>query len=133
MKKLLIFAFALVVCSLGGCGKDAPPEEAAMQSLCEALRTLAKHDYDAYLANADIDCEMDSFHLAIMKQVLAQHQESQEAQNGALVDVRCIDAKMVNDTVCTVYYQLIFADSTTEASSQKMIHEDGAWKIRLRN
>lgn len=133
MKKTILFALTLVLCVIFGCKHEDAPEDAAKKVLLTALKDLQTHNYDAYLANTDIDCEMDSFHLAIMKQILVQHQEWQDANKGTLTDLQIVDAKMINDTVCSIYYQLEFDDSVKEACSQKMICVDGNWKIRVRN
>lgn len=103
------------------------------ETFITAFNDLQRHDYEAYLRVSDFGVEPDSNQLAFMQSLLAQHQDWQEKRKGVAVDVYVIDTEMLGDTVCYVYYEVAFADSTREVSSQKMIRTNGDWKIRLRN
>lgn len=108
-------------------------EEAAKGALREALEALGREDYDAYMAHVDFDMPMDSAQRAVMRDVLRQHLGWRHAQRARVVSVDLLDARMRGDSVCTVYYQYTFADSTKEAVAQKMVRNGAAWKLRLRN
>lgn len=134
MKSLRYYYIAIAILVCAGCKqKEEDPAAAPKRVLQEALQSLHDHNYDAYMQVADVDCELDSVHASMLRQLLQQHQEMNEARNGAVLDVSVIDAKMISDTICTVYCQTTYADSTREVSSHKMVVVDGQWKIRLRN
>lgn len=82
---------------------------------------------------ADFSDSADSLQYVIVLHALTQHQDRKEQLQGSVVRTDMVDAQMLGDTVCTVFYQLIYADSTAELSSQKMVKRGGEWKLRLRN
>lgn len=126
----LLFCFLLSSCNLG---REKTAEQVITETFITAFNDLQRHDYDAYLRACDMGEEPDSFQIAFMQNVLAQHQDWQEVRKGAAIDVLVIDTEMLGDTVCYVYYEVAFADSTREVSSQKMVRTEGDWKLRLRN
>lgn len=112
---------------------EPTPEEAAKDALMVALEALRGEDYDTYLQHVDIGVPMDSARRAFMKDALRQHQEWKRAERAAIVSVDVVDGRMIGDSICTVYYQYTFADSTCEVASQKMVRLGEEWKLRLRN
>ncbi len=109
------------------------PEEAPKAALREALEALSAGDYDAYMAHLDYGRKLDSLELLTMKDVLRRHEEWKEAEREKVVGTQVVDVQMHSDTVCTVYYQYIFADSCRETVAQKMVAHNGVWKMRVRN
>ena len=134
MRRLPLFILSVLMLSiLSGCNfRDNDPAAVPKRVLLEALRHLETHDYDAYIENVDMRCLTDSQQTDIMLRALSQHQAWQEAKKGK-ADIDIVEAMMIGDTVCTVFYQLTFPDSTKEVSSQKMVLYDGQWRIRVRN
>lgn len=123
---------SIVILTVFGCNsKVDDPTFAPKQSLYEALKLLNSHDYDAYLDYVDVDS--DSTHIEILKQILNQHQTKQEQEKGELTDINVLSAKLTNDTVCTVFYQLLFSDGAKNVSSQKLVKVNDKWKVKLRN
>lgn len=114
-------------------GKEESPKDKAKNTLKEALSTLQSGNVDGYMQYVDFGCEMDSVQLAVMQCLLKQHLDRQAQQKGTIVSIEAVDAQMLGDSVCTVFYQLAFADSTVEVVSQKMVRVGENWKIRLRN
>ena len=124
--------FILLALCMSAC-HEPTAEEAAKESLKVALDALCRDDYDAYLQHVDIGMPMDSAQRAFMRDVLRQHQEWKRAERAAIVSVDVIDARMFGDSICMLYYQYVFADSTREVVSQKMVRSGEEWKLRLRN
>lgn len=124
----------LVLLGLSSCrGDKRLPEEQAKAVLKEALAALQRHDVDTYINNVDFGTDMDSLQETFMRHVLEQHQDRQDQLRGAVMGIDVIDAEMQGDSVCLVFYQMLFPDSTLEVASQKMIRVGERWKIRLRN
>lgn len=133
MKNTVFYIIAVLILTTGCKEEVTDPLAAPKQALEEALLKLYEHDYNSYIHSIDIGTEMDTVHVELMQNVYAQYQERIEATKGKPVSVKAIDAKMSNDSVCTVFYQITYADSTKEVSSQKMLLIGGTWKIRIRN
>ncbi len=134
MKKLTSYIFLALLATLVGCkDKELDPKYAPKQAMTEALQKLGEHDYDGYMSYAFLGEDDDSVHIDLVKRLLNQHQEYQEHKKGNVANIDVVDVKFINDSVCTVLYQLAFADSTKEVSSQKMVCIDGNWKICIRN
>lgn len=98
-----------------------------------ALEALNRGDYDTYLQWVDMGSEMDAAQKSMMRHALKQHLEWRRAERAAVASIDMIDTQMQGDTICTVYYQYTFADSTKEVASQKMVKHGETWKLRLRN
>lgn len=128
MKKVGIILSCLL-CLVSCEEKEREPEVV----LKNALEALNREDYDAYLQRVDWGVEMDSTQTLYMKQALRQHVGWRRSERAAVVSIDVQDVKMQGDSVCTVYYQYIFADGTNEVSSQKMVRYGEDWKLRLRN
>lgn len=128
MKKVGIILSCLL-CLVSCEEKEREPEVV----LKNALEALNREDYDAYLQRVDWGVEMDSTQTLYMKQALRQHMGWRRSERAAVVSIDVQDVKMQGDSVCTVYYQYIFADGTNEVSSQKMVRYGEDWKLRLRN
>lgn len=134
MRRLSLFILSVSMLTiLGGCNfQENDPAAVPKRVLLEALRHLEAHDYDAYLESVDMRCLTDSLQTDIMLRALSQHQTWQEVKKGK-ADIDIVEATMIGDTVCTVFYQLTYPDSTIEVSSQKMVLYEGQWRIRVRN
>jgi len=125
---------AIVVLSFFGCkDKNTDPIEPARLVLKDALMAVEEHDIMRYLDAVDIGVPIDTLHIDILHKTVLQHQQMQEAAHGRCVDIDIIDSDVLSDTLCYLYYQLTFADSVQEVSTQKMVRKDGVWKLRLRN
>lgn len=124
-----------VVSLFSSCNKDeVMPSDLAKDTLKKALVLLHNHNFDEYMQYLDDVDDMDSVQLHYMHLLLAQHQDWQDQEKGAVAELNMSDAKMIGDTVCLVYYEIVFADSTREMSSQKMVmNADKNWRIKLRN
>lgn len=114
-------------------GRKELPAERAKATLREALSTLQSGDLEGYMQYVDFAGEMDSMQRSLMLRLLAQHQDLRTQQKGALISIEALDADMQGDTVCTVFCQFVYADSTSEVVSQKMVRVGEKWKIRVRN
>ena len=123
----ILLALCLVSCH------ELTPEEAARETLKEALEALERNDHDAYLKHVDLGADLDSSKTAYMKDVLRQHLGWRREERAAVVSIDMVDAKMQGDSICTVYYQYSFTDGTKEVGAQKMVKYGEEWKLRLRN
>lgn len=134
VNRLHVVACGFLLMFLAAChGAIHGPEDAPKEALQGALDALHEEDYDAYLQYVDWGMEMDSVQQSYMKMLLRQHQDWKRTERTAIVSIDVIDGKMNADSICTVYYQYTFADSTHEVVSQKMVRRGKDWKIRLRN
>lgn len=118
------------------CRQEPSPATVAGESLLKALRALDNDDVDAYLSHVDIGngtCALDSGQTAYMKDALNQHLGWRRANRRKIVSIDVVNATMLCDSVCTIYYQYTYADSTGEVASQKMVRYGDEWKLRLRN
>lgn len=132
--KCYYLLLGLVLLGLSSCwGDKRLPEDQAKAVLKESLTALQRHDVDTYINNVDFGTDMDSLQEAFMRHVLEQHQDRQDQLRGAVQGIEMIDAEMQGDSVCLVFYQLMFPDSTVEVASQKMVRVGEKWKIRVRN
>lgn len=134
MKKLYFISLFAIVSILFGCKKgEQDTLEAPKKVLLSALQKLDIHDYDGYLNDVDLSDISDSSQVEFLQMALNQHQDWQEKKKGTVTNLSIVDAKVISDSVCTIYYQFTFSDNTKETCSQKMVKVDNAWKIRLRN
>lgn len=109
------------------------PTDAPKEALKVALDALCNDDIDGYLAYVDFGAEMDSAQEKSLRSVIRLHKQWQQAEHSSVASIDIVDAVMKGDTVCTVFYQYLYADSVKEIASQKMVRKDGVWKLRLRN
>ena len=124
----------VLLLALSACwGKEELPEDKAKAALKEALSTLQSGNVDGSMQYVDFGSEMDSVQLAVMQCLLKQHLDRQAQLKGTIVSIETVDAQLLGDSVCTVFCQLAFSDSTVEVVSQKMVRVGESWKIRLRN
>lgn len=135
MEKSRVLLCVLCCCLMGliSCRENLTSEEQAKHTMKEALEALNRNDFDAYLQRVDDGVSMDSAQKAVMRDVLRQHVECRRKERPAVVSIDMIDIQMDEDTVCTVYYQYTFADSTKEVGAQKMVRKNEQWRIRLRD
>lgn len=129
MRWLKFLVMILVLCLAACQEKPVGPTH----TLKEALEALEREDYDAYLRCVDFGAEMDSVQMKCMQQVLRQHVGWRRSKRPSVVSIDMIDSQMQDDSICMVYYQYTFADSTKEVGSQKMVRLGEDWKLRLRN
>lgn len=127
------FAVLLVVCLTACHEKIVVPEDAPKEALLNALEALNRGDYDTYIDCVDYGTDMDSVQKSIMRDALRQHVGWRTARKSHVASVDIVDVEMNGDTVCTVFYRYTFADGTNEVAVQKMVLNDGVWKIRARN
>lgn len=127
-----IYKYILLVLCFVSC-HELTPEEAAQQTLKEALEALNRDDHEAYLQCVDFGVEMDSTQTSYMKDLWRQHLGWRRAERAAVESIDMVDIKMQDDSICTVYYQYSYADGTKEVGAQKMVRHGEEWKIRLRN
>ena len=132
MRKIFFFILCISFAMLSSCHKPTS-EEAAKETLKEAMEALNREDYDSYLQHVDMGVEMGAAQETFMRDVLKQHLGWRRSERAALVSIDMIDAQMDGDTICTVYCQYTFADSTKEVVAQKMVRMGEKWKMRLRN
>ncbi|MBQ9641732.1 MAG: hypothetical protein IJV06_09275 [Bacteroidaceae bacterium] len=128
-----IFLPLLLLLSACWGGKKESPADEAKAVLVEALSALQVGNVDGYVQHVDFGGDMDSLQHSVLSALLRQHLDQRTQQRGALTGIEALDGKMRGDTVCTVFYQLTFADSTVEVASQKMVKVGSVWKIRVRN
>ena len=134
MNKLKIYVSFLLVACLIACHQQVVyPEDAPRAAMDTALAALQAGDYDTYLSYVDYGEELDSIQLQNMKDVLRRHEEWKQAERERVVSAQVVDIQMQGDTVCTAYYQYVFADSCRETVAQKMVRRNGQWKVRIRN
>ena len=125
--------FALLL-ALSACwSRKELPEDQATSAFLKAFSTLQGGDVEGYMQYVDFGGEMDSLQRSVLCRLLTQHQDLRVRQKGELLGIEAVDAQMQGDTVCTVFCQLTFADSTAELVSQKMVRVGEDWKVRLRN
>ncbi len=132
MRRLQIFLCGVALLALVAC-HEPTSEEVAKATLKAALTALDEGNYDAYLQHVDLGMELDSARKSFMDSLLRQHVGWRRSERAAVVAIDMVDATMQGDSICTVYCQYTFADSTKEVLSQKMVKQGEAWKIRLRN
>ena len=134
MKNMKIYMTVLLVACCMACRQQIVyPEDAPKAAMNAALEALQAGDYDTYLSYVDYGTELDSLELQNMKDVLRRHEEWKRAERERVVSAQVVDIRMQGDTVCTAYYQYVFADSCRETVAQKMVCRNGRWKVRIRN
>lgn len=133
MRNLQIFCSLLLLFVTACQSGPQSPEEAAKVVLEEALEALQTGNFDCYFEHADFGVTLDSLQIESLKNVLRQHQEWKRTECAEVLAVEVIDVHLLNDSVCTAHYQYVFADSTKEVVSQKMVRRGEDWKIRIRN
>lgn len=134
MKYLLLTVVTLVL--LTSCWmlqKEVNNEEQARQALLDALTAINSHDFESYYNSLDFGTEFDSVQKQVVLSTIMQHQDWQDKRKGLVADISTISLDLVSDSVCIIFYQLTFSDSTKEVSSQKMVRCDEKWKLRMRN
>lgn len=132
MKNIVFLCFLLfLVC---GCRTEiADPVDVAKNTLIEALDSLHSHNYGKYISYVDFGEEMSDEQQKVMFHVLCQHQERLEILKGRISSCEIVGVDQESDSVVVLYYEMKFADSTSEVNSQKMVRVGTNWKIRVRN
>ena len=134
MKRFLpFFAVLFVVCLTACHEKIVAPEDAPKEALRSALEALNRGDYDTYMSYVDYGVEMDSVRKSYMRNAISQHVGWRTARKASVVAIDMVDAEMEGDSVCTVFYRYTFAAGADEVAVQKMVLNDGEWKLKVRD
>ncbi len=107
--------------------------EAPRQAMREALDALAAGDDSAYVARLDFGAPLDSAQISLFAHAVTQQRQREAVLRGGLLRVEVISARMLSDTVATVFYRRFFSNGDSTECAQKMVRTDGVWKIRVRN
>ena len=116
-----------------GCGNPETPRKVVEDSFELAMNALKTHQYEEYFDCVDYGCEMDSVQRDILIKTYAQHQDWQEQKKGTQEKLTVVDVAFCSDTICDVYYEVLYSDSTSETFSQRMTLVGDVWKIKARN
>jgi len=130
LRKPLLLLSSLML--LAGCGENTP-QEAVTSTFVAAMDALHDHRYDEYMESVDYGCEMDSIQRAVLVRTYSQYLDRLQQSNGDLLNLNVVDVAFGSDTVCDVYYEMLFADSTSVEHCQKMVRIGDVWKLRARN
>lgn len=132
--KITIFQLLVILVAFTACsGESSSPESAVICSFSEAMSAIESDDFEGYVDRSDFGSDMDSVQRAFLCLALKQHKLKQTEKMGGTGSMSVVEVKFLSDSLCDVFYQLIYADSTKEVSSQRMIKVGDEWKIRLRN
>lgn len=126
---LLMFLSAFLV----GCGGESTPQEVVAKSFGKAMDALNNHNFDEYINSVDYGCEMDSIQKDVLVKTYSQYLDRIQQNKGSLLKLEVIDVVFGSDTVCDVYYETLYSDSTTIPGCQKMVKVCDEWKIKARN
>lgn len=133
VKSLLCgFVALLSVSCLNSCADDNPyltPQTA----LDYALDSLYAHNYGAYIRSVAQEDDGPIFSESVMRNLLQQHVEATEEEKGVVLGVDVVDTDTLSDSLVVVFYKLNYANGVSEVSSQKVMCQNGEWKLRLRN
>ena len=133
VKNLLCgFVALLSVSCLNSCADDNPyltPQTA----LDYALDSLYAHNYGAYIRSVAQEDEDPIFSESVMRNLLQQHVEAVEAEKGSVFGVDVEKTDTLTDSLVVVFYKLNFSNGNSEVSSQKVMCQNGKWKLRIRN
>lgn len=133
VKSLLCgFVALLSVSCLNSCAGDNPyltPQTA----LDYALDSLYAHNYGAYIRSVAQEDDSPIFSESVMRNLLQQHVEATEEEKGVVLGVDVVDTDTLSDSLVVVFYNLNYANGVSELSSQKVMCQNGEWKLRIRN
>lgn len=133
VKSLLCgFVALLGVSCLNSCAGDNPyltPQTA----LDYALDSLYAHNYGAYIRSVAQEDDGPIFSESVMRNLLQQHVEATEEEKGVVLGVDVVDTDTLSDSLVVVFYNLNYANGVSEVSSQKVMCQNGEWKLRIRN
>ena len=127
MKKIIIFAFSSIVAI--ACGNSSDDTHAAWNALNDALDSLYKNNYDAY-----IEC-VDSQDIALIGENtirLLLKQKYDNVKQTETVSFLLDNAIVNDDSTANVGYKIIKEGGDTTFCSQKMKFVNGVWKIKLK-
>ena len=68
-----------------------------------------------------------------LREIDSQYLDRLQQSNGDLLNLNVVDVAFGSDTVCDVYYEMLFADSVAVQHCQKMVRIGDVWKLRVRN
>jgi hypothetical protein len=132
VKSLLCgFVALLSVSCLNSCADDNPyltPQTA----LDYALDSLYAHNYGAYIRSVAQEDGGPIFSKSVMRNLLQQHIEAVEAEKGSVFGVDVEKTDTLTDSLVVVFYKLTFSNGNSEVSSQKVMCQNGEWKLKLR-
>jgi hypothetical protein len=133
VKSLLCGFIALLsVSCLNSCADDNPyltPQTA----LDYALDSLYAHNYGAYIRSVAQEDGGPIFSKSVMRNLLQQHVEAVEAEKGSVFGVDVEKTDTLTDSLVVVFYKLTFSNGNSEVSSQKVMCQNGEWKLCIRN
>jgi len=133
-KKLLYINLVLQVFCACSCQDENPdPYRSPETALDYALDSLYAHNYDVYIRSVALENGRHVLHEDVMSNLLKQHVQFIEEEKGEVVSCDIVRTDYQTDSLATVYYQLSFSSGATEVSSQKMMCQNGEWKLRIRN
>ncbi len=129
---LIVTALTLV---LSGCFNERKisPQDAPKVALQKVLDSLYAGNYDTYINAIYDDTGIGVIPKPIVRKLLRQHVEATSMDKGNVIACSVSDAVFQSDTLATVYYDIVFADSTKENNSQKMVRVGTDWKLVIRN
>ncbi len=129
MKYVLVIAACISSISCGQSEKD--PKEAPMDTLRSALHALECNQYDLYLSHVDYGRTLDASQEDMMRIVLKQNNERLMAEHGMVHHIDMLDICYTSgDSLCEVFFQTTYSDSTKILDSQQMRKVSGEWKLR---
>ena len=127
VKSLLCgFVALLSVSCLNSCADDNPyltPQTA----LDYALDSLYAHNYGAYIRSVAQEDGGPIFSESVMRNLL------QQAEKGSVFGVDVEKTDTLTDSLVVVFYKLNFSNGNSEVSSQKVMCQNGEWKLLIRN
>ena len=124
---ILSTALAFVSCS------DDSPHKVVSDTFEAAMDAFHNRRFDEYMESVDYGCEMDSIQKDVLVKTYSQYLDRMAQNDGALQSLNVVDVVFSSDTVCDVYYEMLFADSVAVQHCQKMVRTGDVWKLRVRN
>lgn len=129
----IIFSSMFVIMVFTACFDSGEPEKAVVSAFSNAMLSLQQGDYETYMTHVDFGTDMDSIQRSYVVKALNQHKGRNIKEKMKLDSVNVVKVTFNSDSVCDVFYELKYVDSTREVSMQKMVKVGDDWKIRFRN
>ena len=126
---LFVLSAALLVVS---CSDDSP-QKVVTDTFEAAMDAFHNRRFDEYMSSVDYGCEMDSIQRDILVKTYSQYLDRMHQVNDDLLKIKVVDVAFSSDTVCDVFYEMLFADSTAVERCQKMVCIGNVWKLRARD
>lgn len=129
----ILFSSMFVMVVFTACFDSDEPEKAVVSAFSNAMLSLQQGDYETYMTHVDFGTDMDSIQRSYVVKALNQHKGRNIKEKMKLDSVNVVKVTFNSDSVCDVFYELKYVDSTREVSMQKMVKVGDDWKIRFRN